>query len=212
MTRFLPLLVGVAAVVASAFDSGRQTGRWGQSSDLKAAADRVALVKESFGDWNSTPRQLDARQLKVAGVVGYISRLYVNPATGAKTQVLLICGRPGQIAVHEPDICYGAAGYGRVGELSKLKVGDDEFKVGKFVKGPPNPDALRIVWGWTTGDGKWLAPDNPRGSFGRNTGALYKVYVIRQSEAADADAVEDPALPFLNELLPELKRSLAPNP
>lgn len=212
MTRFLPLLVGVAAVVASAFDSGRQSGRWGQSAELKLAAEHVGQVKEQIGEWKSTPRKLDARQLQVAGVVGHVSRLYENPATRAHAQVLLICGRPGQISVHEPDVCYGAAGYGRIGELSKVKVGDDEFKVGRFVKGPPHPDALRILWAWTTGDGHWTVPDNPRADFGRNTTPLYKLYVIRQAEAGDADAQEEPLADFLKELLPELKRCLAPNP
>jgi hypothetical protein len=103
MTRFLPLLVGVAAVVASAFDSGKQTDRRGPSGDVKAASERVAHVKESFGDWQSVSQELTARQRKIAGVAGYISRLYTNRTTRAQFSVLLICGRPGPISVHTPE-------------------------------------------------------------------------------------------------------------
>jgi hypothetical protein len=209
MLRYLPLLVGVAAVSASALDSGRQSGRWGKSDQLATVAERLHCLSPEIGDWQSEPVKLDARQLQVAGVVSHESRLFKNRKTGARVQMLLICGSPGPISVHEPNVCYTSAGYGQSGELTKQAVGDDVFKVGRFVKGPPNADILRIMWGWTT-DGRWLAPDNPRRTFGRGTSALMKLYLIRQV-GPDEGSGNDPAEAFLADLLPELRRCLSPN-
>jgi Protein of unknown function (DUF3485) len=209
MVRFLPLLVGIAAVAAGAVDSGRQSGRWGKSEDLAVVAERVHRVSPEIGDWHSEPVALDSRQLDVAGVVSHESRMYTNHKTGAKVQMLLICGRPGPISVHEPTVCYAGAGYAQSGDLAKVAHDDDAFKSGRFVKGPPNADILRILWAWST-DGRWAAPDNPRRTFGRGTNALLKLYVIRQVGPSDADGSKDAADEFLDDLLPELKRCLSP--
>jgi hypothetical protein len=209
MMRFLPVLVGVAAVTASAVDSGRSTGRWGRSEDLAVVAERVHLLKPELGEWKSEPRELDARQLEVAGVKEYSSRVYTNRKTGSTVQMLLICGAPGPISVHEPSVCYAGAGYGQSGDLQKVAAGNDEFKAGKFIKGPPKPDALRILWAWST-DGRFQIPDNPRRAFGRNTPALFKLYVIRQVGPEDGNGKKDSSEEFLEVLLPELKRCLAP--
>jgi Protein of unknown function (DUF3485) len=210
MMRLLPLLIGVAAVTGSAIDSGRQAGRWGKSDDLPVVAERLKQFKADLGDWRSEPRELDARQMEVAGVASYVSRLYVNRKNGEKLQMLLICGRPGPISVHEPDVCYTNAGYVRTRDLDKVAMGDNEFKAGTFEKGPPQPDSLRIVWGWTT-DGQWKAPTNPRQAFGRDTSALLKLYIIRQTGPDDGTAAKEPATEFLSVLIPELKRCLAPS-
>jgi hypothetical protein len=209
MMRFLPVLVGVAAVAASAIDSGRSTNRWGNSADLDAIAERVTLVKPELGDWTSEPHELDARQLKVAGVTNYISRHYTNRKTGAAMQVLLICGLPGPISVHEPTVCYTSAGFAQAGPIERVAVGPDEFKAGRFVKGSPNPDSLRILWAWTT-DGRFQIPDNPRWAFGRGTPALFKLYVIRHTGPHEGADKKDPSVEFLDVFLPELKRCLAP--
>jgi hypothetical protein len=209
MMRFVPVLVGAAVVAASAVDTGWQSGRWSKLEDLSVAAERLQHVKTDIGDWRSENRELDAKMLKKAGVEGNVSRLYVNRKTGARVQMLLICGRPGPISVHEPDVCYTSAGYERIGELQKVTVGNNEFKAGKYEKGLPQPDALRILWGWTV-DGNWSAPDNPRWAFGRGTNSLFKLYVIRQSGLDEGADSKDSSIEFLEVLLPELKRCLAP--
>jgi hypothetical protein len=209
MMRFLPLLLGIAAVAGSAYDSGRQSGRWQKLDDLSTVADRVKNVPSEVGEWRSEPREMDSHQLEVGGVVGHVSRLYINRKTGERVQILLICGRPGPISVHEPDVCYASAGYVQNKDLEKIAVGSDEFKAGTFTKGPPQADSLRILWGWST-DGQWKAPDNPRRAFGRGTNALFKLYVIRQVGLDEGSATKDPSTSFLDVMLPELKRCLAP--
>jgi hypothetical protein len=209
MLRIGLLLAGAALVTASAYDSGRQGGRWGKSEELSVVGERVHRVPAAFGDWHSESVALDARQLEVAGVTDYESRLYTNRKTGARVQMLLICGRPGPISVHEPTVCYAGAGYGQSGDLTKVAHGDDVFKSGRFIKGAPNPDALRIVWAWST-DGRWTAPDNPRRTFGRGTNALLKLYAIRQIGTNDATDAKDATDEFLDALLPELNRCLTP--
>jgi hypothetical protein len=210
MMRVLTLLAGAAAVAAPALYAGRLTGRWGRSGSLEAAAARVTQVRPELGDWRGRDAALDKRQLEVGGIESYLSRSYVNRATGAEVQVLLICGRPGAISVHTPDVCYAGAGYVQGGQTEKIKVGDDEFKLGKFAKAAPVPDPLRILWAWSPADGRWQAPDSPRQAFARGD-ALYKLYVIRRTgdDGPEADAA---ATGLLRALLPELKRCLAPTP
>jgi hypothetical protein len=212
MTRFLPLLIGVAAVAASAVDSGRQAGRWGQSEDqLRLLTEHIQLLRPELGDWQSEARPVDARQLEVAQFAGYLSRSYVNRKSGQRVSVLLSCGRAGPIAVHEPDVCYTHAGFAQAGKVEKIRIGDDEFKAGRFEKGPPQPDGLRILWAWSTG-GRWLAPDRPRQAFGRGTSALAKLYVLRQTGPDEGIGGADACEQFLSLLLPELKRCLSPSP
>jgi hypothetical protein len=210
MMRFVPLLIGIAAVAASAYDSGRVSGRWHKSDDVSVVARKLQQVPAEIGDWRSEERTIDAHQLEIAGVVGYVSRLYVNRKTGERVQLLLICGRPQPISVHTPDVCYAGAGYAQEKDLQKLSVAGDAFKEGKFVKGPPQPDSLRIAWAWST-DGQWSAPDSPRQTFGRGINALFKLYVLRQLGPTDAASTADPIADFLEVMLPELKRCLAPS-
>ena len=47
----------------------------------------------------------------MAGAVGQISRVYTNPTKGLTVSVLLLCGLPGNISTHTPDVCYPGAGY-----------------------------------------------------------------------------------------------------
>jgi hypothetical protein len=210
MLRILPLIIGVAVVAASAYDSGRTSGRWQKSDDVNIVAERLNQVPIQVGDWRAEERPVNAHQLEIAGVVGHVSRMYVNRKTGERVQVLLICGRPQPISVHTPDVCYTSAGYVQEKDLEKLSIGNDVFKVGKFVKGPPNPDSLRIAWAWST-DGDWKAPDSPRHAFGRGISGLFKLYVLRSVGHDESASGKDSITDFLETMLPELKHCLAPS-
>jgi len=207
--RFIPLLIGVAAVAASAYDSGRQSGRWQKLTGVDTVAERLKNVPSQVGDWRADERTMDPHELEVAGVVQYVSRLYTNRKTGDRVQILLICGRPGPIAAHPPEVCYASAGYVPEKQAERVAIGSDEFKAGKFVKSKPRNDALKILWAWST-DGDWKAPDYPRQAFGRSTTALFKLYVIRQVPSDEAAGSKDPSVEFLDVMLPALKQCLAP--
>jgi len=211
MLRFLPILAGFAVVTVSAIDYGRQTGRWHQEDNLSAIKARLEQLPSELGDWRSQSATLDARQMEVARIDGYLLRNYVNRKTGDELQMLLVCGQPGPIAAHTPDVCYAGAGYIQKGKLEKKKVDGNEFVVGNFAKGPPLPDPLCIWWAWSA-DGHWMAPDYPRLAFGRNTSALCKLYVVRRITPGHEAAVEDSTEDFLRVMLPELKHCLSPSP
>jgi hypothetical protein len=103
--------------------------------------------------------------------------------------VLLLCGKPGPLSAHTPEICYAGADYGPDPNQQRWKATPDtEFTWQSFrskVEGRPN---LEIAWAWCT-DGRWNCPPTPRIAFGREP-FLYKLYVVRQIRRADEPTAE----------------------
>ena len=69
--------------------------------------DRVPMV---IGEWKGRPETVDSRDRIAAGLNGLVMRHYENSRTGGTTTLVLVCGRPGPVAVHTPEICYPGAG------------------------------------------------------------------------------------------------------
>jgi hypothetical protein len=217
MKSTLPYLAATLIVVASGVVQGLRTDRWAVSHELRDAVARIDLVPMSFGDWAGQPTEIDRRQLEAADIAGGMTRRYVNRRDGRALDVLLVCGRPGPISVHTPDICYTGAGYVlRDGQVqAPLTYGTPpriaEAWRGDFVKqNSVVPSCLRIYWSWSAGDG-WKNPDNPRLVFAGHK-FLYKVYVIRETSGPAGPAEDDPGGDFLKDFLPELDRVLGPPP
>jgi len=213
MMRILLYATGFLLLASSGLLQGLMVNRWGPSADLEVAAARCDDVGTTLGDWEGKAATIDPRQLAVAEVVGHLSRKYTNRLTGQTVQVLLLCGRPGPMAVHTPDICYQSSGYAIVGRQEQCHcqqkaTGAAEFCTARFRKQEVAPQTLRIFWAWNNG-GAWTAPDNPRWAFARS-GLLYKLYLIRGMSRTDEPLDEDPSLDFLQVLLPELQRCLSP--
>lgn len=214
MRTSLPYLAASLIVVASGVVHGLRTDRFARSHELRDAVARLDLVPMDFGDWVGRPVEMDRRQLEAAGIAGSVMRRYENRRDGRALDVLLVCGRPGPISVHTPDICYAGAGYALQADQARtpLSYGDPrraaEAWRGDFLKqGSVTASGLRIFWSWTDGGG-WTAADNPRLAFvGRR--ALYKLYVIRSTGGNAAAPLEgDPGVGFLGEFLPELDSAL----
>jgi hypothetical protein len=206
--RFILVLLAAALIVAAGFFHGQFTHRWGDSQALVIAAKRVHEINERVGDWVGRPLTIDEKQLKIAEIVDYISRQYTHRITGEQVGLLLICGRPGAIAVHTPDICYQGIGYvmGQRSSYVARGIGSgvpSEFWVAPFVK-EPDPVPLHILWGWSDG-GRWLSPDHPRLVFYRSP-ALYKLYLTRQTKELKGPLVDDAMYAFLKDFLPEVQR------
>ena len=68
------------------------------------------------------------------------------------------------------------------------------------------PLHYRVFWS-RSGSGDWEAPDYPRVAFARYQ-RLYKVYVIRRLLKPEEPLEGDPAIRFIQVLLPELKKAL----
>jgi hypothetical protein len=165
-----------------------------------------------IGDWHARSDELDEAVLTRAGADGYFLRHYEN-LDGKKITVLLMCGRPGPIALHEPDVCYRGAGYYQNGPIAvwpqKYDSGSTsaEFKRGNFSKDDATDvTSVRIEWSWNAG-GKWLVPSNPRVAFARSS-VLYKLYIVQSETPSSEQAGEDACKEFLEQMLPKLDNAL----
>jgi hypothetical protein len=215
MSRILMILGAFGLLGASGVSHRLWTGAWDVSGEPGISAARLNDVPSSLGDWVGVDQEVDERQLTRAEAAGYLARHYVQRRTGAEVSVFIICGRPGPVSVHTPDICYGGIGF-RVegGEKRYQFEGDAEappaqFVVANFVKSDPiTPSRLRIYWGWKAGSG-WRAPDHPRLTFG-GAPALYKMYLVYRPLPGAELPEHDPCEDFMRDLLPELEKVLTP--
>lgn len=215
MTRLLPLIVAVFALVAAGVAHGLRTDRWGAKADVKAAAARLDDVPLKVGEWEGRPTEVDARQLAVAEAEGHLSRTYVNRRTGAEVSVVVLCGRPGPLSLHSPEVCYGGAGFGMTGDRSTVPLTGEgsppaELFNARFVKPGVAPETLNVFWAWKASDGNWAANADPRLTYVRST-VLYKLYLVRRLARPDEDLSKDPCPDFLRAFLPELEKRLSPS-
>jgi hypothetical protein len=208
--------IGLAAgimILGNGYLHGLRTDRWHRSHELENAIANIDRVPTTIGDWQAQSDQLDDAAIAIAGIEGYILRHYDNRHNGKRITVLLICGRPGPLSLHSPEVCYGRAGYGMSGTIAKehqnYKEGSAaaEFYSAKFSKADVTGSVdLRIKWCWAAG-GLWLAPTQPRMDLARYS-ALYKLTVVQRvtplSERADEEMCSD----FLKLLLPALDKAL----
>jgi hypothetical protein len=210
MRRLFQTLTVFAAVLLSGIVQGVWSDRWAVADGPKEAAAKFARVPLTMGEWDGQDQAVDDRTLTAAQASGVMSRRFVNRRTGNVLTVLIVCGRPGPVSVHTPDICYRGAGYEELGQrrLHVLRSeGTPEFWVSDFQKRDGAvPTYMRIFYSWS-GTGAWRAPTNPRLAFARNS-SLFKLYVVRQLSKPEESIEDDPTPEFLNLLLPELERCL----
>ena len=211
--RPLPLIVAFAVLLFAGLAHGLFTLRWQSSEALEAAVQRVHAVPLTAGGWHATPVEVDAEAFQQARARGYWMRRYTKEDAPGPITVILMCGRPGHMSVHTPDICYRGAGYEMVGEPTQENIafGNEgssaTFWAARFRQPTRAAGAeLRIYWTWSC-DGSWQAPASPRFAF-RGASYLYKLYIVHETPAG---AGRDGSTPgFLRQLLPTLDKSLFP--
>jgi hypothetical protein len=206
---------GLVVVLAAGLVHGLWTDRWQVSPALADATARLDRLPLAFGDWQGQAVDLD-QDLARLGASRWLARRYENGLNKASLSILLVCGHTGRISVHTPDVCYGGAGYETLGEPTRqtLRVSPSaapaELWTTRFSKQDPVvPSYLRIFWTWRPVEGGWSAPDNPRFAFARSP-ALTKLYVIRPMASPDEPLQEDPALPFIRQLLAHFEDTTSP--
>jgi hypothetical protein len=177
------------------------------SEQLDAAAARVALAPKIVGAWHAQDLTIDDRSFEQTGAKGYWMRQYVNQQTKEAVLVILMCGRPGKMAVHTPEVCYSGAGYEIHDQPAACPITNDaRFWTAKFTK---KPGHLRLYWAWNARGG-WEASPAPRWQF-RGEPFLYKLYVSRDiSQQASVAPQADVTAEFLREFVPALKETLFP--
>jgi hypothetical protein len=162
-------------------------------------------------DWDvEEDRKLSEREGALAEIDGYLSRRYVHRRTGRIVSVLLLCGKPGPMSVHTPEMCYAGAGYDEIGSAKAYTAPTDSscrFQVHDFRKNNvATPTLLRIFLSWGQ-RGEWSVPVNPRLAFAGKP-YLYKLYVVREMAKADESLEEDPASELIRNLIPQLNEKL----
>jgi hypothetical protein len=216
MIKFVPAGTALCLVLASGIVHGVWTDRW-RSSDLPQVwATRVCDVPLVIGDWEGEPLEMDARSREIAQIDGYLLRRYVQRHSRQEVVVSVVCGRPGPVGAHTPDVCFWGSGYDAVQRPARFEAldagpgGPAEFWTARFHR-PDDPAApqVRVFWAWSAA-GPWRAVAYPRVEFARCP-ALYKLYVGRTLQRQDEPLERDPAVTFLRLLLPELRRALFPD-
>jgi hypothetical protein len=208
MKRMLPAVVAVALVLIAGLVHGFWTDRWHTNKAVEAAVANLNRVPRVVGDWKAEPMKGD---LSDKDIPGQLFLNYVNQKTGDSITVALVCGRPGPVAIHTPDVCYPASGF-KVGR--KLPYSPPGFKDAHFFttevahSSAADQKHQRIFWSWFAA-GRWEAPENPRLTFTRRFPVLYKLYVLREM-VADVPIEQDPCVEFLRQILPELEKALEP--
>jgi hypothetical protein len=214
MRRSVPAFLMLPLIVGYGMFQGLWAGRWLPSEEVERAAQRLRALPQRLGDWEGSDEELGSRELERAGIHGYVMRHYTNQITGQVVSVLLVCGRPGPIAVHTPDVCLDGSGYEQLAAEIRRGIGEGTgaavFWVADFrKKAALAPQTLRVYWSWNAA-GEWLAADHPRLQFAPCP-VLYKLYVLCDVAGPDLPAADDPALDLLTALLPEAQRVLFPN-
>ena len=169
MVRTLPLVVATALILVSGTIHGLWTGRWHQSRTMDDAVARVGRVPLTFGDWEGAAGILNPKMAAQAEIMGSFVGEYRNRRDGRRLSVLLVCGRPGPITSHSPEVCFLGAGYEFLSSPAawRTQYGSPsrpaQFQTARTRKtGAPEPTPLRHFWsrarGPNVGDAGLSAP------------------------------------------------------
>ncbi len=215
MLRWLFAVTASIAFLATGLVHGYWTDRWTVNEETRAAAERLDTIPLHVGDWDGEEIEVKPGQA-APGVAGCIQRRYVNRNLGVTVVVALVNGRPGPVATHTPEVCYGASGY-QVGARKPVRLDRHETSAQFWTSDATRTRVtevtkIRIYWGWNGGQG-WVASADARNEFPRyRYPILHKLYVIRDlnDTSTSLSGKEEPCEAFLQALLPELEKALYP--
>src|SRR5687768_16522198 len=138
MKHFIPGIAGAVLLVGYGVAEGWWTNRWAPPIDWNAPIERLERIPLRLGSWIGENVKLTERELAIGHIKGYWHRRYLQPSNGKIMTVLLVCGRPGPIAAHSPEVCFAGAGYSQVGVATRrtaparYKNGNGEFWTASF--------------------------------------------------------------------------------
>jgi len=236
MKHYIHILIAFPLLAGATLWQGISSDRWGIGDDVLEAAARlkdIPLTIETRDDsgnnqtWKATELKISKRQLKIAEAKGYVFRKYVrsNPSVSKSqygdswVKVIVLCGRPGPIALHSPTICFPGTGLKKLNDVKNIIVrSPNRSELGEFhwcefaVEEDKNVRRFPTMWTWSTDD-SFEVPENPRRSFASRS-YLYRIYVIRERivppDETEEYSIEDDDLSirFLQAFIPELKKAL----
>ena len=223
LTFNLGLALIVALTVASAVVQGSIRNRWGPSEAMRAAAQELRNVPNTFGGpqndrWQlkttETTDKLPDDEVEMLECIGYVNRCYENRRTGEQVNVFVVLGPAGPIAVHTPEICFSTQNYTSRDTRQPIAIPtaeehDDELWALSFKTKNVGENLLRVYYGWTT-SGRWSATDNPRFAF-VGSPYLYKIQLASEMPAGSNLKTTDTCREFLKDFLPVLRKHLIPS-
>jgi exosortase len=212
-SRVIPVVVAISVIVATGLVHGFRENRWGLARKLELARTRLDRVPMTIGNWKGRPATVDRRAMLAAGLDGFFLRSYEKETTGNGLTLLLVCGRPGPVSVHTPEICYPGAGYEMVqARPAGIRIGNElggDFVMADFERRETIPaDRLKIYWAWNA-SGTWTVPDSPRIALAPYP-VVYKMYLISAVNKERKMGTDHEMTDFLGQLLPELRAVLFP--
>jgi hypothetical protein len=203
MKRYWSIWPALGILVAAAVAHGERTDRWGTSADLLASAEQLQKLPITLGDWDSVATELTPAQFAATNVAGAIGRRFTHRYDRTEVNVLILCGRPGPVAVHPPEVCYGANGFtmGTV-QQDALEEGHTMWRA-DFTKPGGLSDTLRVRWAWSDGQ-SWQASRSPRTDYARSR-VLYKFYAVKNVSSSDINSDYKPEIDLINRIIATLK-------
>jgi len=207
MMRWFAALVASGALIACGIVHGFWTDRWAPPAETAQAAARLDEVPLELGEWDGQVNEVKEGEAG-AGVAGCIKRRYVHRKTGTVVSLFLVCGRPGPVSIHTPEVCYGASGFlvGGKNRFDADEAGDALWKADAIRTSATEETRLRLYWAWNGGN-TWTPSEDARLQFVRYP-VLHKLYVVREmSSLSESNSIE-PCEEFLRVLLPALRKTL----
>lgn len=224
MSRYLPIMLGVVAIVGLTIPQIQMSDRFSEGNvSAEQRAKLLERIPKKIGDWQGEDLEVSDTVRQTAGAVGAVSRTYRNSRTGEKVDLWLIVGHARQISAHTPNICYEASGF-------EMRAAENSLYPMAFPNQPEAPfwtntffkediltkrSLIRVFWSWYNPESKenqgkvvWEAPTNARRHFG-NTRALYKMYFTSEMKDHLETADESSCLPFAREFMPVVAEALA---
>jgi hypothetical protein len=210
--RPLPLVAAAVILIATGLAHGVRTDRWRLAGELQQAAARLDNIPLSVEDWEGEPDPVNPEEVRIAQVAAVSRRQYVHQVTRERAALLLVCGRPGAVGAHTPDICFAGAGFRMQGEAARQVIKTDEgqaaeFWTATFTRPGLMAESVRVWWAWGA-SGEWTASDSPRLAFARYP-AIYKLYVVSKSPAPGQNFADDPGRKFIVTMLPKISKALS---
>lgn len=213
MFRWISAVVAAAALIGTGIVHGYWSDRWSPDRQVADAADQLGSIPMQIGEWEGKDLEVKPGQAG-PGVTGCLQRSYFNRRLGVSVTIALVNGRPGPVAIHTPEVCYGASGYlvGKREPVQRDKTDDAaHFWTADAVRSRVTEETrIRLFWAWNGGEG-WKAANDARVEFPRGRHpVLHKLYVLREltGPASRARDKEEPCAVFLDALLPVLDRTL----
>ncbi|MFQ3594281.1 MAG: hypothetical protein SNJ82_13960 [Gemmataceae bacterium] len=145
-------------------------------------------------------------------MTGSLQRTYTHRLTKATVVIALVNGRPGPVATHTPEACYGASGY-LLGAKKAIEIANASGTPAQFWTADATrtrtseQTKIRLYWAWSVGQG-WVASHEARREFPRfRHSILHKLYVIRDLNTLIPEGME-PCEAFLHDFIPVMQEKL----